>query len=402
MKMNNNIIHNHTTYLTKKRNFIIYSHIYYKISFFFINNIIESVDDNIIMSKYNNNQEKVDHHSFVIFNYKTPYKYNTWTNFVNDLHAYSHRLISLNYQTPYYNNEDLQKNNILVFFDFIDREFGWNSSKMESIYPEGVPFNWGGIIHHPLELDEDWGPNSSLKNYITPSSYIQKCFTKCKFLIVLSESLKKSIIESNILGNFNIPIYVIYHILPSYQINHLHLTPPNVDSIKHLLFLGWSFRNYSLFYKINAFHLKKIILLGVTNNEQKSRISKNIRRQLYPLLPLKENVEIINYLPEEKFLRILFKSIVFLDFDGVSANNSVVECIKYNIPLLIRKCEATIFYLGKDYPLYFDNEDDIIMKMNNYSESILSAIYYLENMDKTHLTTTKNIIEILNIIDTHH
>ena len=100
---------------------------------------------------------------------------------------------------------DLYKNR-LIFFDFIDREFGWDIGLFQSIFPDGFPYIWAGIIHHPYTL-KYWGTN--LSSYFTLSSeYMKLCLRSCKFLIVLSPSLKNEIVNSGILGEFHIPVLI--------------------------------------------------------------------------------------------------------------------------------------------------------------------------------------------------
>ena len=48
-------------------------------------------------------------------------------------------------------------------------------------------------------------------------------------------------------------------------------------------------------------------------------------------------------------------SVVFADIiDGV-ANNTILECIYFNTPIIIRRTESSEEYLGSEYPLFFYN-----------------------------------------------
>ena len=57
----------------------------------------------------------------------------------------------------------------------------------------------------------------------------------------------------------------------------------------------------------------------------------------------------------EEYDDLLSKNIIFIDLYDASANTVVVECIARKTPLLVTRLDAVIEYLGKDYPLYFDN-----------------------------------------------
>ena len=42
-----------------------------------------------------------------------------------------------------------------------------------------------------------------------------------------------------------------------------------------------------------------------------------------------------------------------------SANNTVLECIARNSPIIVTKHPAIKEYLGEDYPLYFNTLDEL-------------------------------------------
>jgi hypothetical protein len=171
---------------------------------------------------------------------------------------------------------------------------------------------------------------------------------------------------------------------------------------KYLTFVGWSFRNFDLFYKIKSLSFEKHVLFGLRNNEQKIRFNEILKIQTSEYnIDITQNTNHLVFhdnLKYSEFIEILNSSIAFIDFDGVSANNAVVECIKYNIPLIVRECDAVKFYLGDEYPLYYNNEYDINKYLSDYIY-IESAIVYLQNLDKSKFTITKNIIKTLNIIN---
>ena len=348
--------------------------------------------NNIWNYNFNNYDFNSISYNFVLFNYK--YNGNnigTWQKFVDNLYTNSNKEFYINYE-----NSSINENTI-VFFDFIDREFGWDYWMFEKKYEDGVPFKWGGIIHHPFKLQSYWGDNIAVNKYLN-INHVRKSLKNCKFLIVLSDALKDEIIESKIIEEFNIPIYTIYHIMPLFDFN---FNISNYYSKENLLFLGWSFRNTNLFYRTNT-KLKKIMLPGTSNEEQKNRFNKIMYEQTNGYNNNNNtDVTIYDYLSRDEFLNILSSSVVFLDFDGVSANNSVVECIKFNIPLIIRKCKAVIFYLGENYPMYYENENDINSIMNNLDIKIKESVDYLERLDKNYFLLAPNIINVLNIIQSH-
>ena len=355
------------------------------------NNKTEVVD--IWKYNFNNYNFNSVNYNFVLFNFKNDGNNRgpeTWHKFVFNLYTYSNKELYINYENSCINE------NTIVFFDFVDREFGWDYHMFEKKYEDGVPFKWGGIIHHPFQLESYWGCNIAVNKYLN-IKHVRKSLKNCQFLIVLSDALKYEIIESKIIEEFNIPIYTIYHITPLFNLN---FKISNYYLKENLLFLGWSFRNVNLFYRTNT-KLKKIMLPGLYLEEQKNRFNNIMYQQTNGYNKNNTDVTILDYLSNDDFLNIFSSSVVFLDFDGVSANNSVVECIKFNIPLIIRKCKAVIFYLGENYPMYYENENDINSIMNNLDIKIKETIDYLERLDKNKFLLTPNIINVLNIINSH-
>ena len=74
------------------------------------------------------------------------------------------------------------------------------------------------------------------------------------------------------------------------------------------------------------------------------------------------------------------ENIVFVDFFDAAANNTVLECIIRNTPIIVNKLEGVVDYLGEDYPLYFTNLDDVPEMLSNI-DKIISAHQYLLNLD---------------------
>jgi hypothetical protein len=80
----------------------------------------------------------------------------------------------------------------------------------------------------------------------------------------------------------------------------------------------------------------------------------------------------------EEYDELMSKNLIFVDLFDTAANNVVLECIIRATPLLITKLPGAIFYLGEDYPMYFDSLQEIsglltkenIIKTHNYLKKI--------------------------------
>ena len=99
----------------------------------------------------------------------------------------------------------------------------------------------------------------------------------------------------------------------------------------------------------------------------------------------------------EEYDILLSKNIVFVDLFDASANNTVLECIIRNTPIIINKLPSVVEYLGTDYPLYFNNLDEVKNILNN-DTLILKAHEYLIKLEKKELKIDYFIKQLLSCI----
>jgi hypothetical protein len=71
------------------------------------------------------------------------------------------------------------------------------------------------------------------------------------------------------------------------------------------------------------------------------------------------------------------------------ANNVVLECIKFNTPIIVKKIDSVVEYLGEDYPLYFSTQEDLnrieFSTTEEFLKMISDAHEYLLNKNKKYL-----------------
>ena len=98
----------------------------------------------------------------------------------------------------------------------------------------------------------------------------------------------------------------------------------------------------------------------------------------------------------EEYDTFLSMNVVFLDFYVAVGNNTIVECILRNTPIILNKTDSWIYYLGKDYPLFYTKLDEVPDLLS--LEKILEANIYLKNMDKTDITIEYFLDSLRNIL----
>jgi hypothetical protein len=97
------------------------------------------------------------------------------------------------------------------------------------------------------------------------------------------------------------------------------------------------------------------------------------------------SIPVIPYLPSNEYEDLLTSSVVFLDLADSSCNNTLLECLVRDTPLLTNRLPTTEEYLGSNYPLFFENEEELNYKAHNHDLQ-LSAHAYLSKLPKSHLT----------------
>ena len=80
----------------------------------------------------------------------------------------------------------------------------------------------------------------------------------------------------------------------------------------------------------------------------------------------------------EEYDELLTKNVVFIELFDASANNTVLECIVRGTPIIINNVGGIYEYLGKNYPLYFENLEDIDSLLTY--DKIFNAYHYMKTL----------------------
>jgi hypothetical protein len=238
------------------------------------------------------------------------------------------------------------------FYAFLDFKFKENTV---------INHPWTGILHnvisypinHPkYNQDRIWPLDKLIKE-----KFFLNSLSKCHGIFTLSENTL----------NFLKPLF------------------NNVYSLKHPI------ESHSKSFCLNEFKKnKKIITVGqwLRKYDTISKIKSNIEKIVIKI-PGEEyfddsSITFINFLPNKQYDNLIASSVVLVDYFDVSASNTVLECIARNTPLLTNPLPGNIEYLGKDYPFFFENEDEMNKKLND-EQLIAETNCYLSKLDKTKL-----------------
>jgi hypothetical protein len=136
-------------------------------------------------------------------------------------------------------------------------------------------------------------------------------------------------------------------------------------------------------YYMNEYIKKNLNKRNISNSEKIKILKEN-----------HNSVILLNCLSDYNYDVLLSKNIVFVNLVDVSACNTLIECVVRNTPIIINRLPAVIEILGKKYPLYYDNLDEVneLLDLNN----IVKAHEYLTTLNKERFTIENFIKKIIN------
>ena len=169
---------------------------------------------------------------------------------------------------------------------------------------------------------------------------------------------------------------------------------------KYIIQIGQQLRKVTSIYLLKINNFKKLWLTGTNNFKHMEYLLNSEQKFLkrYITRISKRCVE-MKYLKNiDEYDELLTKNIVFVDLFDASANNTVLECIVRNTPIVINKINSVVEYLGEAYPLYFEDISQINSLLT--LENITKSHIYLQNMDKSDITLESFTKNILSFVDT--
>ena len=114
------------------------------------------------------------------------------------------------------------------------------------------------------------------------------------------------------------------------------------------------------------------------------------------------DIDIIINNDNYEFIQSLHRSIVFMNVNECTHTNKIVLFIENNVPFFINKTDSSHEYLGDEYPLYYNNIDDLQDILNRYSDLsdlLQKGHEYLLHMDKNDLSFEHFNSEVLKLIN---
>jgi hypothetical protein len=286
----------------------------------------------------------------------------------------------------FYNNDSN-----FEFFDILEFKFMWNPDTTFRCHNK-----WAGIVHCTPKTP--WFLNlCNINNLFTNENFIES-LENCIFIITLSNYISDFLQCKFNEMNKNIPIYTLKYPVDTNNIKLFNFDNYINNDDKKLIQIGQQLRKVTSIYLLNVNNFKKIWLTGTRNLDGcKQKLHEEMNYFNYDKNILNNQVNMYYTNTFEEYDDLLSENIVFIDLFDAGANTVILECIIRNTPVIVNKLPPVVEYLGDNYPLYFDNLNDVPSLLTN--EKLLDAHNYLCKMNKEELSIhyfTKQIINITN------
>lgn len=247
-----------------------------------------------------------------------------------------------------------------VFCDaFIEKKFVWGGDLGDGGSGPVVPYSqpWIGFVHVPPYVPSWFQSEQSNQRIFSRKSWL-KSMENCHGLFTLTNYHRDFLLK--ILKPV-FPVSTLYHPTEFPEVR-FNFDKYKDNQNKRIIQVGWWLRKLSAIKNIaSPNHVPT--LLG------KSDWTKNIltysEARIAPSLD--KRIDVIEYLDNKSYDNLLSENIVFIDFYDTSANNAVIECIARGTPIIICRHPAVEEYLGKDYPLFYNDYKEIEMFLKDSS-----------------------------------
>ena len=252
--------------------------------------------------------------------------------------------------------QHLHSDNGVRFDGFIERKFAWERDGGSLPYREP----WIGFFHNPPYVPPWFGPEWSAKDIIATSLW-RESLPYCRGLFTLSNYLADWL-RPRVLA----PVCSLFHPTdPCAEQFSMEKYYNNEHRV--ILHIGWWLRKIHSFFLLRTNSLQKLFIAPVPRQELrlyrpmiKSILltERGMAEQSLAMGSVIQPFKFMFHTDNESYDRLLSSNVVFIDLYDSSANNTIVECIVRNTPLIVNRHPAVVEYLGKDYPLFFDTVEE--------------------------------------------
>lgn len=274
--------------------------------------------------------------------------------------------------------------------DFADASFTYDGSRLAHADYSGP---WVGIFHHPAVIDSPHAGDerSVLSEILKASALTPEVRANCVGAIALCPYVQRVLVDEFP----DAATLVIRH--PS-SMDCPQWDVAEYDRAPQVFQTGYFLRNVRAIFQI-APQGHQLVRTGcrlgwqVFRNAKLEKIYRKDERQV------KAKVFDLPRLNDRAYDAFMSTSVVLTHLYGAAANNVVVECVARCTPLAVNRLPAVEFYLGRDYPLFYDGLDEVARLIEDRSR-VLAAHEYLAGMDRSWLSVERFAREVASFVGT--
>jgi len=242
----------------------------------------------------------------------------------------------------------------IILDSFIERTFCW--------HPDGPGAHlepWIGFIHVPPRVP-GWFQSEQANDTIFHTENWQKSLPYCRGLFTLSHYHRQNLEKKLALPIDNM-VFPTETPALTWSWERFSKNPE-----KKIVQVGWWLRKlHTIFQLPTPPHKYQKIFLKVTHTDLDSLMKKEreiLLRQGEFDDSMYQTARSISFIPDDQYDRLLAENIVIINLYDASANNTIIECLARNTPILVNPIEPVTEYLGRDYPFYFSSLEEAARK----------------------------------------
>lgn len=275
------------------------------------------------------------------------------------------------------------KNGYVNLDVFFEASFEWMHTKdlIEKNCRKYPKEDFIAIIHNPFDtyLFSALSKYTNVKPY--PECILELLQNHCKGLYFMCE--EQALVFKKYFDSIglNISCNHLYHPIQNLCIN-FSLNKFYKNSKKLLIQAGMHLRKVSTPFIIASDFLHSDLKVACVPWEERNQYSlmKEIKQKNLQDIDF-DSVKRIKTLTYKKYLTLYESNIFLLDLFDVTCCNVILDCIATNTPIITNRHKATEEYLGADYPLFFENIEEIA-KLAKNKDMLYNGSEYLRFMDK--------------------
>ena len=151
----------------------------------------------------------------------------------------------------------------------------------------------------------------------------------------------------------------------------------NKSTSKKIYHIGWWMRNLKTFNDVKT----------PRSIEKKVLVKNDFNCFTDIIKPAMNNVTFVSHLSDDEYIKVFEENILYMDPFDVTASNLLLECIRCETPVILRRHLAFEQYIGYSYPMFFDDPSDIEkLTTNQFNVLVKDANEYLKKMNKHHIS----------------